>query len=155
MQPYLKALFIILGLMTLMNLQLCLLAYEQYSQFSPLLIVYLYILLTNCSLTVLTTLAIMLDTITYMITGIVGLTVLFLVPVSWIALKIKNDMYNKIVIPGLFIFLYAIFYNITLTVTLQPTLCIAQPIAQTLWSIIQNYVAFICLWRLCKQPFHD
>lgn len=155
MNPYLKALLITIGLMTLMNLQLCLLAYEQYSQFNPLLILYLYILLTNCSVTMLTALTIMLDIITYIITGITGLSVLFLVPASWLALKIKNDMYNKIVIPGLFILLYAIFYNIILATTLQPSLRIITPMLHIIWSTIQNYIAFICLWRLCKQPFHD
>ncbi|OGB86635.1 hypothetical protein A3J41_03500 [candidate division TM6 bacterium RIFCSPHIGHO2_12_FULL_38_8] len=151
MKLYVTILIAIIILIMLMSLQLCLFSYQAHSQFNPILIAYLYILLTNCSMTLLTFLALMLDIMTYLITGIFGLTILFLVPASWFALKIKDDMYNKVIIPGVFIFLHAIFYNLLLK------FCIAYPvhIGQILWTTIQNYTIFLGLWWTLKQPFHD
>ena len=151
MKPYITGILATIGLITLFSLQLCLLAYEQHTQFNPLLITYVYILLTNCSMTILTTLALMLDAIIYLSIGMAGITILFLVPASWLALKIKNDMYNKIVIPCLFIVLYVIFYNITLYTHLHHPFSFGQMI----WAIVQNFLAFMSLWWITKQPIHD
>lgn len=135
----------------LTSLQFCLFSYQSHSQFNPVLIGYFYILMTNCSLTILTALALILDMTTYLITGIFGLTILFLVPISWIALKFKDDMYNKIVIPWFCIILYAIFYNIILKWH------IAYPIhfGPLFLGIIQNCFLFLMIWIMTKQPLHD
>ena len=151
MKPYITILIASIILIMLLSLQLCLFSYQQHSQFNPILIAYLYILLTNCSITMLTILALMMDIMTFLITGVFGLTILFLVPTSWLALTIKDDMYNKIVIPCCFIMLHAIFYNIMLK------FCIAYPIhiSQILGAMIKNSTAFLTIWWITKQPFHD
>ncbi|MBP6892314.1 hypothetical protein KBB68_01905 [Candidatus Babeliales bacterium] len=138
-------------LIMLTSLQLCLFSYQAHSQFNPALIAYIYILMTNCSITLLTILACMLDMITYLITGIFGINILFLVPMSWFALKIKDDMYNKIIIPCCFIFVYAIFYNIVLKYSIN------YPIhfGDILVACIQNCFMFLIVWAISKQPFHD
>ena len=87
----------------------------------------------------------------YLITGIFGLTVLFLVPTSWLALKIKNDMYNKIVIPCCFIFFHAIFYNIVLKIWIASSISIGQILQTTMI----NSAGFLGFWSITKQPFHD
>lgn len=138
-------------MITLFSLQLCLIAYEQHSQFNPLLITYLYILLTNCSITLLSILMIMLDATMYLSTGIVGTAILFLTPLSWLTLKIKDDMYNKIIIPCIFIMLYTIFYNIILYHWLYKSIQISQIITSTL----QNCLTFIFIWTITKQSIHD
>lgn len=162
MKPYIITLLRIISLIILFNLQLYLICHEKQTQLNFILIAYVNILFTNCSITSLTVLAFMLDALTFMITGIVGLSFLFLVPLSWIALYIKNDMYNKIIIPALFILSYAIFYNIVLCVALPQTLCeysiikrIFLMTKQTIWSTIINYVLFITVWKIRQQPFHD
>lgn len=151
MKPYITAFAATIILIMLLNLQLCLFAYQQHSQFNPILLAYLYILFTNCSMTMLTILALMSDIITFLITGVFGLTILFLVPTSWLSLTIKDDMYNKIVIPCCFIFLYAIFYNVLLKCFITHSINIGQ----LLWAIIQNCTVFLGLWWTLKQPFHD
>lgn len=151
MKPYITAAISIIILIMLQSLQFCLFSYHEHSQFNPVLIGYLYILLTNCSITLLTTLALMMDTITYLVTGIFGLTLLFLVPMSWFALKIKDDMYNKIVIPCCFIFFHAIFYNILLKIWIASSISIGQILQTT----IMNFFGFLGIWSITKQPFHD
>ena len=151
MKPYVTALLSTIILIMLTSLQFCLFSYQAHSQFNPVLIAYVYILMTNCSITLLTILALILDILTYLITGTFGLTILFLVPISWFALKTKEDMYNKIVIPCCLFAMYAIFYNIILK------LCIFYPIhmGQILWAVILNCCLFLMVWSITKQPFHD
>lgn len=151
MKPLMTIIFSILGLITLLSLQLCLLAYEQHTQFNLLVIAYVYILLTNCSLTALTILAIMMDALTYISTGLVGLTIIFLVPASWITLKIQKSMYNKIIIPCSLLVLYAIFYNVTLYISLSYPVHIGE----MMWAILQNCICLISVWWFTNQPIHD
>ncbi len=151
MKLYVTAIIATIIMIMLTSLQFCLFSYQNHSQFSPALIGYIYILMTNCSMTLLTTFAIILDSITYLITGVFGLSILCLVPISWLALKLKNDMYNKIVIPGCMFFLYTIFYNILLA------WYIAYPIhiGQIFYATFQNFSIFLIVWSITKQPFHD
>jgi hypothetical protein len=151
MKPYITAFLTAILLMTLLSLQFYLLACESHSQFNPLLIFYIYILSTNCSMTTLTFTGLMLDSMTYLTSEIFGITILFLTPLSWLTLKIKNDMYNKIVIPCLFVFFYAIFYNIALSFWLQKSIGLGLIFLST----IQNCAGFLFLWWASKQPFHD
>lgn len=151
MNPYLKNVFFGLLLIIIFSLQLCLLAYEHHSQCNPLIITYCYILFTHRSLTTLSILAFMLDGLTTIITGITGLSIIFLVPTSWLTLHAQDSMYNKIVLPCLLITSYVIFYNIILYQVLSYPLHIGQII----WAILQNCLCFLILWWLQKQPFHD
>lgn len=151
MKPYVTALVTILILIMLTSLQFCLFSYQAHSQFNPALIAYIYILMTNQSITLLTALALILDMATYLISGIFGLTILFLVPISWVALKFKEDMYNKIIIPCCFIILYAIFYNIFLKWYITYPIHIGQIV----WAMIQNCFLFLIIWITTKQPLHD
>lgn len=151
MPYYLKNIFTGLLLIILFSLQLCLLAYEHHSQCNPLIIAYCYVLFSNRSLSTLAILTFMLDGLTTIITGIVGLSIIFLVPASWLVLNIKDSMYNKIVLPCLLITSYCIFYNLALYQTLNYPLHIGQII----WAILQNCLCFLVLWWIQKQPFHD
>lgn len=162
MKSYISILLKIISLIILFNLQIYLICQEGQTQLNFLLVAYVNILFTNCSITGLTILAFMLDGLTFMITGVVGLTTLFLVPLSWIALYLKNNMYNKVIIPALFIFNYAIFYNIVLFTALPEILCnhaiikkIYFLIHNAIWSTIINYILFIIIWKIRKQPFHE
>ncbi len=151
MKPYATAAIALLMLIMLFSLQLCLFSYQQHSQFNPALIAYIYILMTNCSMTLLTCLAVILDATNYLISGTFGLSILFLVPASQLTLIIKKNMYNKVIIPCFFIFLYTIFYNIILKLyLLQPV-----QINQIFFGIIQNCFIFLIVWKITKQPFHD
>ncbi len=162
MKSYIFILLRIISLIVLFNLQLYLICHENQTQLNFILIAYVNILFTNCSITTLTALAFMLDALTFMITGIVGLTCLFLVPLSWISLYVKNDMYNKVIIPAFFILSYVIFYNVTLYIALPQTLynhsiikLVFFLINKTIWSTLKNYILFIIVWKIRQQPFHD
>jgi hypothetical protein len=150
----LTTLIFIIFFMTLLSVQLCLFAYEKHSQLNLLLILYVYVLFTNCSMSILSILAIMLDSMTYLSTQITGLTIIFLAATSWLALKIKDDMYNKIFIPLMFIFLYAIFYNMLLLYHVHHNWHTHEIIGRVLLTTLQNGISFIILWMLNRQTLH-
>lgn len=151
MKPYITALLTGIFLLILFCLQLYLFACKNYDLFNPTLLTFVFILFTNCSMTVLTLTALVLDSITFISSGLFGLTLLFLAPLSWLSLKIKNNMYNKIFLPCLFIIMYIIFYNISLCILLNYSWSISQMIR----SILQNCIFFIIIWKISKQPFHN
>lgn len=155
MKYYIKLLSTIIFLLTLFAVQWYLFAHTTHSPCNTLLIAYLYVLFTQCSIITLATLALMLDSLTYLSTGIFGLTLLFLVPSSWLALHWKNNMYNKIALPCFFIFCFAIFYETTLIYYLHysyTTLSIFKNISS--FTIINTF-GLILIWKLMKRPFHD
>lgn len=151
MKPYASVLITIISIIMLICLQLCLFSYQQHSQFNPTLIAYMYVLMTSCSITLLTIFSLILDMMMYLITGVFGISILFLTPLSWLALKFKDDMYNKIVIPCCCIMLYIIFYNIISTWHLA---CLINYI-QMFYAILQNCILFVIIWMVTKQPLHD
>jgi len=140
-----------LTIATLFCLQLCFICYQQTPAIHPLLLAYTYTLCTNPSIIMLTALMILLDALTFMRTNIVGLTIIFLAPLSWFLLKTRKDVYNKALAPCILITSYQIFYEFSLWKFLQYPL---HPFAMA-WTTFANCFLFVLLWHATNQLFHD
>ncbi len=151
MKSYIKFFIKTLIIITLFCLQLCFACYQQNPAIHPLLLTYTYILFTLPSIATLTALMFFLDALTFMHTSIVGLTIIFLAPLSWFLLKTRKDIYNKAAAPCVLIIAYQIFYEFLLWKFLHYPL---HPLAM-IWTAFANCLLFIVLWRFTNQPFHD
>ncbi|MCX5924404.1 MAG: hypothetical protein NTZ68_03210 [Candidatus Dependentiae bacterium] len=151
MKLYFKIFIKSLALITLFCLQLCLLRFEHSPIVQPLLIAYAYTLFTSASTVTLAALLFFLDCLTFIATGMAGLTFIFAVPLSWFLLKTKKDLYNKVAGPCFLIFSYELFYTVIFFVFLKYPL---HPLA-LIWATIVNCCIFVAVWRIANQPFHD
>lgn len=138
---------------TLFSLQLYFFAHE-HTQCNLILVTYVFILFNQCRIMILTMLAIMLDALTHLNTHVTGICILWIVTISWFSLQIKDDMYNKIFIPCMFIFLYAIFYNVSIAYYIS-TENSASIIFNIFKSTFQNCACLIVIWKLAQKPFHN
>ncbi|MCX5923023.1 MAG: hypothetical protein NTU89_00475 [Candidatus Dependentiae bacterium] len=151
MKFYIKLLIKTLAVITLFCLQLCFVCFQQSPAINPLLIAYTYALFTTTPLFMLASMMFFLDALTFISTSMVGLTCMFLAPVSWFLIKTRNDLYNKSLAPCILIIAYQIFYGIMLYLFLQYPL---HPFS-IIWTCFANCFLFITLWRFTNQPFHD
>ncbi len=151
MKSYFNFFIKTLTIITLFCLQLCLIRYQQSPVIHPLLIAYTYVLFTHPSITTLGTLIFFLDALTFIHTNMVGLTLVFLVPLSWFLLKTRKDIYNKAVAPCFLIFAYQLFYEILFLTFLNYPI---HPCAM-IWTAVINCSLFVALWHCTNQPFHD
>jgi len=138
-------------LIILFCLQLCLLKYEHNTTINLLLIAYAYALFTPLSILITATLIVMLDMFNFLLTGYFGFISILLVLISWGALTIKDNFYNKLIMPVICIITYQLIESLLFYIALDcpPTL------TAFLLSCIINNLCFVAIWYLTKQPLHN
>lgn len=151
MKFYIKLLLKPLAIITLFCLQLCFVCFQQNPAINPLLIAYAYMLFTTTPLFMLASMMFFLDSLTFISTNMVGLTCMFLAPVSWFLVKTRKDLYNKALAPCILIISYQVFYEFILYLFLQHPLHTLSMI----WTCFANCFLFAALWHFTNQPFHD
>lgn len=150
MKSLLRIIFKTLALITLLSIQICLIKYEHTINFNILLILYNYILFNNIAPCISAILLLMMDTISFLMTGYFGFITIFITIFSILALKYDNHFYNKLIMPILSIILFSVIQNILLYYALGYTNCVADLIT----SSLLNGGALILLWIITKQPIH-
>lgn len=139
------------AILTLFCLQLCLIQFEQNMILSPLIITYSYGLFTESSIMTLALLLSLLDAITFMSTGIVGLIVFPMTPISFFLFNIRKNFYNKALAPCLLIAAYQLLIALLLFTFLN------LPISVTTFLLATtiNSGLLVLFWQLTHQSFHN
>lgn len=141
----------IIGLITLLCLQLCLLKYEHTTNCNLLLIAYIYALFAPLSITITATLVLMLDGLNFLMTGYFGYLSIILTIASLGFVAIKDNFYNKLVMPIASITTYYFCQLMILNITLNyPVL-----ISEFIFATILNSGLFVSIWWITNQPLHD
>lgn len=154
MRIYNYILTYIIFFITIFSLQLYLFAHE-HSQLNIVLIAYVFILFNQCNIMLLIVLASMLDALLYITTNVTGLSLLWLSSSSWISLHIKDDMYNKIFIPCIFIITYSIFTQIIITYYIPEAQTLSQILFNAIKASAQNCLGLLFIWKISKKSFQN
>lgn len=141
----------IFTLIILFCLQICLLKYEHNTTINLLLVAYTYALLTPLSILITATLVIMLDLFNFLLTGYFGFISILLFFLSLGVTTIKDNFYNKLIMPIFCITIYQIIELIFYYIFLD---CSPMLISFFI-SCLFNNICFIILWCLSKQPLHN
>jgi hypothetical protein len=141
----------IFGLISLFSLQLCILKYEQGITLNLLLIAYSYAIFAQAPLAITTSLVLLLDAFNFLITGYIGFTSIILTLASIGIMTIKDNFYNKLIMPITCIITYHTIEFILFHATLHYRL---NPEAILISSLLDS-IFFIGIWWLTKQPLHD
>lgn len=140
-----------IGLVTLLCLQLCLLKYEHTTNCNLLLIAYIYALFAPLPVAITGTLILMLDGLNFLMTGYFGYLSIILTIASLGFVMIKDNFYNKLVMPivgiATYYFCQLVILNITLNYPAQ--------IPEFLFATILNSGLFTLVWWITNQPLHD
>ena len=91
--------------------QLYMLEHHSVTMINPLLIAYGYTLLTSRSITSMALIALLLEIISFLQFGLIGLTLLFLVPWSWLLRRLESFFYYQIVLHVLLIVGYTLWIS--------------------------------------------
>lgn len=150
MKTFFKIILISLLLITLVSVQICLLKYEHTTNFNILLIFYNYILFNHISTLIAAILLIMMDGISFFMTGYFGFITIFMAIFSMLALRYDNHFYNKLVMPIISTALCIITQNILFYKILHYT----SYISDSLIAILINSCVLIIFWLITKQPIH-
>lgn len=150
MNFFLKTLLKTLLLITLFSIQICLLKYEHTPNFNLLLIFYSYILFNNVSPFIAAILLIMMDGISFLITGYFGFITIFMTIFSILALKYDAHFYNKLVMPLISIALFNLIQNILLLHILG----YQHSLSDFFIATLLNGFSLIIFWLITRRPIH-
>lgn len=137
-------------LVTLLSIQICLLKYEHTPNFNILLIVYNYIFFNQISTFTAAILLLMMDGISFLMTGYFGFITIFMAIFSMLALKYDNHFYNKLIMPIVSIALFNFIQNFMLWYVLK----YEHTIQDFFIATILNSTILILLWIITKRPIH-
>lgn len=137
-------------LITLLSIQICLLKYEHTPNFNILLIVYNYIFFNQISTFTAAILLLMMDGISFLMTGYFGFITIFMAIFSMLALKYDNHFYNKLIMPIVSIALFNFIQNFMLWYVLK----YEHTIQDFFIATILNSTILILLWIITKRPIH-
>lgn len=150
MKFILKTTLKILMLITLLSIQICLLKYEHTPNFNLLLIFYNYIFFNHISTFTAAILLLMMDGISFLMTGYFGFIIIFMTIFSMLALKYDNLFYNKLVMPIVSIALFNFIQNFILFYILN----YQHSIQDFFIATLLNSSVLILLWIITKRPIH-
>lgn len=150
MKFLLKTSLKILMLVTLLSIQICLLKYEHTPNFNILLIFYNYIFFNHFSTFIAAILLLMMDGISFLMTGYFGFITIFMAIFSMLALKYDNHFYNKLVMPIISIALFNFIQNFMLFYILN----YQHYIQDFFIATFLNSIILIVFWIITKRPIH-
>ncbi len=150
MKFLLKTTLKILMLVTLLSIQICILKYEHTPNLNILLIFYNYIFFNHISTLTAATLLLMMDGVSFLMTGYFGFITIFMAIFSMLALKYDNHFYNKLVMPVVSIALFNFIQNFILLYVLQ----YQHSIQDFFIATFLNSIILILFWIITKRPIH-
>lgn len=140
-----------ISLITLVCLQLCLLKYEHTINCNLVLIVYIYALFAPLPVAITGILILILDALNFLMTGYFGYLSIILTIASLGFVAIKDNFYNKLIMPITTITTYFFCQMVILHITLHYPI----QIPEFIFATITNSLLFIVLWWSTNQPLHD
>jgi len=140
-----------ISLIVLVSLQLCLLKYEHTTNCNLLLVAYVYALFAPLPMAITGALILMLDGLNFLMTGYFGYISIILTLASFGFIAIKDNFYNKLVMPITAIAAYYFCQLVILHITLQ----YPAQIPEFIFATILNSLLFIAAWWITNQPMHD
>lgn len=141
----------IVSLIVLLSLQLCLLKYEHSTNCNLLLVAYVYALFAPLSTIITALLILMLDGLNFLMTGYFGYISIILTITSISFVAIKDNFYNKLVMPITGIITYYFCQLMIQHITLQ----YPAQIPEFIFAITLNSALFVGAWWITNQPMHD
>lgn len=140
-----------IGVITLVCLQLCLLKYEHTINCNLVLIAYMYALFAPLPSAIIGILILILDALNFLMTGYFGYLSIILTTTSLGFIAIKDNFYNKLIMPIVGIVTYFLLQLLILNITVH----YATQIPEFIFAIITNSLLFVIVWWSTNQPLHD
>lgn len=141
----------IIFLIILLCIQLCLIKYEHTTTINLILIAYTYAIFAQLPIAIIAILTAMLDGIVFLLIGYFGLISMVMTFTAISLTTIKDNFYNKLIMPiaGIAIYCiteYGLFYHF---------LEYKVNFTEIFIAILIHSCMFTLLWWITNQPMHD